>query len=66
MMQPTHRSSIQINGKMRDKILVPVGTSQEAINALALGHDKVVAELKTKQLRKVIPVPGRLVNIVIG
>ena len=58
---------VQVNGKMRDRLEVPVGTSQEEIERLALACEKVVADLAGgRQVRKVITVPGRLVNIVVG
>ncbi len=58
---------VQVNGKMRDKLVVPVGTAQQEIERMALECEKVKRELESgKQLRKVIPVPGKLVNFVIG
>jgi leucyl-tRNA synthetase len=57
---------IQVNGKLRDRVLVPVGTSTEEIERLALASEKVRSELNGKQIRKVIAVPGKLVNVVIG
>jgi leucyl-tRNA synthetase len=57
---------VQINGKVRDRLQVPVGTAQEEIERLAMASDKVQADLVGKQVRKVIPVPGKLVNIVVS
>ena len=57
---------VQVNGKVRDRLVVAVGTAQEEIERLALASDKVQAELTGKQIRKLIPVPGKLINIVIG
>jgi leucyl-tRNA synthetase len=58
---------VQVNGKVRDRLVVPIGVSQEEIERLALACEKVVRELDSgKQLRKVIPVPGKLVNFVIA
>jgi leucyl-tRNA synthetase len=57
---------VQVNGKIKDRILVAVDTPKEEIERLALACDKVAADLNGKQVRKVITVPGRLVNIVIG
>jgi leucyl-tRNA synthetase len=56
---------IQINGKLRDKIIVPADADTEALRALALASSKVVAVLQDQQPRDVIVVPGRLVNIVL-
>jgi leucyl-tRNA synthetase len=57
---------VQVNGKIKDRLLVAVGISKEEMERLALTCDKVVGEMNGKQVRKVITVPGRLVNIVIG
>jgi leucyl-tRNA synthetase len=56
---------VQINGKLRDRIVVPVGISKEEAKAMALASDKVARYLEGKEPRKVIVVPGRLVNIVL-
>lgn len=57
---------VQVNGKVRDRLLVPVDTPAAEVERLALANEKVVAERSGKQVRKVIAVPGKLVNIVIG
>ena len=57
---------VQVNGKLRDRLQVAVGTAQDEIERLALASDKVQTELTGKQVRKVIPVPGKLVNFVVG
>jgi leucyl-tRNA synthetase len=57
---------VQVNGKLRDRLLVPAETPVAEIEKLALASEKVQAELNGKQVRKVIAVPGKLVNIVIG
>ena len=56
---------LQINGKIRDKIMVPNGASREDMESLALGSDKVKELTDGKTVVKVICVPGKLVNIVI-
>ena len=55
---------IQVNGKLRDRILAPVGVIESDATALALESEKVKAHIAGKQMRKIIFVPGRLVNIV--
>ena len=55
---------LQINGKKRDEILVPADASKEAIEAAALASEKVQKHLDGRDPKKVIVVPGRLVNIV--
>ncbi|MBU0700814.1 leucine--tRNA ligase [bacterium] len=55
---------IQINGKVRDKISVPTGSTEDVVKAEAL---KVVSDrLLGQEVRKVIIVPGKLINIVAG
>jgi leucyl-tRNA synthetase len=56
---------VQVNGKVRDRILVPVGIDNEAAQAAALASPAVQTALGGKQIRKVIVVPGKLVNLVI-
>jgi leucyl-tRNA synthetase len=55
---------IQINGKVRDRITVPAGTDEETIKAAVLATEGVQKFLEGKTPKKVIIVPGRLVNIV--
>jgi len=55
---------VQVNGKLRDRILVEPGISDEDARALALASESVQAALEGRAVRKVIIVPGRLVNIV--
>lgn len=55
---------IQVNGKLRDKLEVPKDISREELEKLALASSKVKTFLDGVTVRKVIVVPGRLVNIV--
>ena len=57
---------VQINGKLRDRLIVAPGTPDAEIQQLALASEKVVSEQNGKQIRKVIVVPGKLVNIVMS
>ena len=56
---------VQVNGKLRDRILVEPSISDEDAKQLALASEAVQQILKGRQIRKVIVVPGRLVNIVV-
>jgi len=56
---------IQVNGKLRDKVDVPVKINAKEAESLALGRDKVKEYLKNAKPAKVIYVPGKLINIVI-
>ena len=55
---------VQVNGKIRDKLLVANGTSKEDLEKLALASEKVIANLAGKTPKKVIVVPNKLVSIV--
>ncbi len=56
---------VQINGKIRDKIMVPNGASREDMEKIAMEAQKVKEAIDGKTVVKVICVPGKLVNIVI-
>jgi leucyl-tRNA synthetase len=56
--------AIQVNGKLRDTLVMAKGLPREEIAAAALASDKVVRILEGKTPRKVIVVPDRLVNLV--
>jgi leucyl-tRNA synthetase len=57
---------LQVNGKMRDKIVVPKDASKEEIEAAARSSAKIAEWTAGKEIRKVVVVPGRLVNLVVG
>ncbi|WP_404479409.1 leucine--tRNA ligase [Novosphingobium sp. BL-52-GroH] len=56
--------AIQVKGKLRDTVTVAKGTSKEALEALALASEKVQRALDGAEVRKIIVVPDRLVNLV--
>ncbi|MBF6328939.1 leucine--tRNA ligase [Nocardia transvalensis] len=55
---------IQVNGKVRSRVSVPADADPETVEAAALSDEKLLEFLNGKQPRKVIVVPGRLVNVV--
>lgn len=55
---------VQVNGKVRDRIVVPVDMDKEKLEKQALALEKVQAQIEGKEIRKVIVVPKKLVNIV--
>ncbi len=57
---------VQVNGKLRSKINVPVDADNDAIESIALKDEKIQHNLQNKTVRKVIVVPGRLVNLVVA
>ena len=56
---------LQINGKVRDRIQVPVDTDRAELERLALESDRMKAFLDNKPIKKVVVVPGKLVNVVV-
>jgi leucyl-tRNA synthetase len=56
---------VQVNGKLRGRITVPVDASEESIKAGALADEKVMAFLEGRAPRKIIYIPGKLLNIVV-
>lgn len=55
---------VQINGKVKAKLLVPSGASKEILEQIAMDDDNIKEQIDGKTVRKVIAVPGKLVNIV--
>ena len=56
---------VQVNGKLRGRVSVAVDASREDVEALALADENVQRFIDGKAVRKVIVVPGRLVNVVV-
>ena len=56
---------LQINGKVRDKIVAPVGLNAAELEKLAMGQERVQQAIGDKKVVKVICVPQKLVNIVV-
>ena len=57
---------IQVNGKLRSRITVDADIDNPALEAAALADPRIQALVAGKAVRKVIVVPKRLVNIVVG
>ena len=57
---------VQINGKLRDRIVVKKDATKQEIEAIALAGPKIAEWTAGKEIKKVIVVPGKLVNIVVG
>ena len=64
-MQENIEFIVQVNGKLRDKIMLAASADNDTIEAAALGSEKVQAFVQGQHIKKVIVVKGRLVNIVI-
>lgn len=65
MVKDSIELMVQVNGKLRAKIEVSASASKEDIEVLALNDENVIRFSEGKQVKKVIVVPGRLVNIVV-
>jgi leucyl-tRNA synthetase len=57
---------VQVNGKLRSRVSVALGADRDELERLAKADPKVQAHLDGKVVRKVIVVPDKLVNIVVG
>ena len=55
---------LQVNGKVRDRIKVPLDATKEQLEAAALANEKVKNAVGTLTIRKVVVVPNKLVNVV--
>ena len=55
---------VQVNGKVRGRVIVAAGTEPSGVELAALADDKVIASLAGATPKKVIVIPGRMVNIV--
>jgi leucyl-tRNA synthetase len=59
---------VQINGKLRSKVTVPatIAADEAALRTAALDDERIRGLIEGKQIRKIIVVPSKLVNIVVG
>jgi leucyl-tRNA synthetase len=58
--------AIQVNGKRRDEILVPKGIDRAILEGKVMALENVRRALEGKQVKKLVIVPDRIVNIVVG
>ena len=58
--------AVQVNAKIRSKIVVAHGADNKAVEEAALADEKIKACVEGKQIKKVIVIPNRLVNIIVG
>ncbi|MPY77253.1 MAG: leucine--tRNA ligase [Actinophytocola sp.] len=65
LVEDTVEYPIQVNGRVRSRITVPADADNDAVQAAALAEEKIAALLDDGEPRKVIVVPGRLVNVVL-
>ena len=57
---------VQVNGKVRGKVKVPAEASEDQVKEAALSEQNVQRFTEGKTVRKVIVIPGKLVNVVVG
>ncbi len=57
---------VQVNGKVRGRMVVPSGIAQQKVQELALNDEKIKMWIKDKKVIKVVHVPEKLVNVVVG
>jgi len=65
LTQETHAIVVQVNGRLRGHISVPVSADEDAVRAAALADDNVRRFVADRPVRRVIIVPGKLVNVVV-
>ncbi len=58
--------AVQVLGKIKDKIIVSIDADEEEIKQKALASEKVISAIAGKEIKKIIVIKSRLVNIVIG
>ena len=57
---------VQVNGKLRATITLPKGSDKTVTEQTAMANDDVLRAIDGKDIRKVIVVPDRIVNVVVG
>ncbi len=55
---------VQVNGKLRDRVIVPTSYGENQVKEAALKTEKIRSLVEGREIRKVILVPKKLVNIV--
>jgi leucyl-tRNA synthetase len=56
---------VQVNGKLRSRVRIPHNADQEMIEKAVTGDDKIKQVINGKTIKKIITVPGKLVNVVV-
>jgi len=66
LKQSTIEMVVQVNGKVRARLAVDADANKDSIEKIALAEENVLRFIEDKTVRKVIIVPGKLINIVVG
>ena len=64
LVKETVKLAVSVNGKMRDVMELPRDIAQEEAVALAKANPKIIPWIEGKTIKKIIFVPGRILNIV--
>jgi leucyl-tRNA synthetase len=65
LVEDTVEYPVQVNGKVRSRVVVPAGAPADDVEAAALADGKIAALVGRAAPKRVIVVPGRLVNVVL-
>ena len=57
---------VQVDGRLRDRLEMPAGASEDEVRALVLASPAVQRALHGRTVARIITIPGRLANIVTG
>ena len=66
LVEDTVQVAVQVNGKVRSQVRVPADADAAALEAAARADEKIASYLDGATVRRVVAVPGRLVNFVLG
>jgi leucyl-tRNA synthetase len=66
LVEDTVQVAVQVNGKVRSQVSVPAAADAAALEAAARADEKIAGYLDGATVRRVVAVPGRLVNFVLG
>src|SRR3712207_1340744 len=66
LVEDTVQVAVQVNGKVRSQVSVPADADAAALEAAARADDRIAGYLDGATVRRVVAVPGRLVNFVLG
>ena len=66
LVDDTIEIPVQVNGKVRARVLVPSAADEAATEAAARADERIAGMLEGATVRKVVVVPAKLVNFVIG
>ena len=65
-LSPNYKLTVQVNGKMRGRVEVAAGAGEDEVVAAAQAVENVARHLDGKTVRKIIHVPDKLLNLVVG